>query len=290
MTDRNGRDSTSYSWGKHYDPTLEKYLDEVRRIPRATPDQQDKLMLLAKRGDARARLMLIKVNLSLVVSIAKASDTHILPLPDLINEGNIGLVDAIDKFDPVRKGATFKSYASVRIHGSIYDAIRRYGRTVRIARKVVEDMKMVQNGHPHPTEDGRLQDHEFANQLGISLERLNLIREARQPYLQLDEPIYNQDETVLRHETIVDENAIDPSKHADIAIKCAAISHSFRHLSREEYSVICMHFGLNGHGQHSNEEIGQILSVTGSRICQIKKSALAKLRKALIRTGIQDEI
>lgn len=236
-----------------------------------------------RAGDRKAREHMIKANLRLVVKIARDYSGLGVPLVDLISEGNIGLMTAVDRFDP-RKGAKFSTYGSWWIKQSIKRALANQSKVIRLPTHIVEKIsKMRRIALLLSEELGRdPTDDELGEELGIPLRKLALLKRAAQRMTSLDEPV-NGDEGVDYSEIIGDEDAVHPLQALADRHLHHQLGDLLETLDEREHLVIGARYGLNGSKPATLEEVGRELGVTRERIRQLQCRALEKMRRALVR-------
>lgn len=263
--------------GDSSDP-VRLYLHEIGKGGLLTSEEEIDLACKIEQGDESAKEKLLKSNLRLVVSVAKKYAGRGINFLDLIQEGNLGLMKAVDKFDYTR-GFKFSTYATWWIRQSITRAIADQAKTIRVPVHMVETMNRIRrisslllhNNGREPT------PMEIAKELGISLEKVkDAIKVSHDP-LSLEGPI-GEDEDRQIIDTISDENASSPADEATGSLLRDALCESLHTLTEREESVIKMRFGIPGGRAHTLEEVGEQFNVTRERIRQIEAKALRKLR------------
>lgn len=256
---------------------------EISETALVTPEEEVKLARLIKDGDEKARLTLIKANLRLVVKIARDYSNYGVPLADLISEGNIGLMRAVEKFDPQR-GGKLSTYASWWIKQSIKRALANQSKTVRLPIHLVDKIARLRRITAMLTEErGRApSNQEISDVLGIPRRKLALLQQAARKTQSLDAPI-GADGSASLGETIGDESAVDPSEALTHKNKLSDLQDLMTLLNTRETAIIRSRFGLNGKKPMTLEEIGRDFGVTRERIRQLQNMALEKMRKAMSR-------
>jgi len=261
--------------------SLGLYLKEIGRTELLTLEEETKLAARVLNGDKEARTHMIKANLRLVVKIAQDYANYGVPLADLISEGNIGLMKAVERFDP-EKGAKLSTYASWWIKQSIKRALANQSKTIRLPVHLVDKLGRIRRISAMLTESlGREpSDDELAEELGIPLKKLQLLRRVSKQPASLDAPI-NEGETMSYGEIISDEKAANP--HDALADKNlhGEIDGLLELLDEREQKIIDARFGLNGQTPLTLEEVGRKFGVTRERIRQLQIGALKKMRFAL---------
>jgi RNA polymerase primary sigma factor len=262
--------------------SLQAYLDSIGRYPLLTSEEEVKLAKRIKKGDRAAREQMVAANLRLVVKIAKEYNGYGLPLEDLISEGNIGLVRAVEKFDP-KHGTKFSTYASWWIKQAVRRAIANQSKTIRVPVHVADKIqKLRRMGHRLTEELGREPDDaELAEELEISESKVAQLRCAGLQPLSLDAAVGTEDETATLAEIIGDENAVDPSKKLTDENMQETVMAALSVLNERELKIISLRFGLDGQKELTLADIGKKFKVTRERIRQLQNSALSKLQKRI---------
>jgi len=259
------------------------YLKEIGKIPLLTLEEEHKLAVRMAEGDEEAQKKMTEANLRLVVSIAKRYVGRGLPFLDLIQEGNLGLIKAVEKFD-YTKGFKFSTYATWWIRQAITRAIADQARTIRIPVHMVETINRMrqatnqlvyQNGH-EPTPE------ELAKAMDMSVERVREIQRMAQEPASLESPVGEEEDSSLG-DFVADENAEAPGKAADRAMVAQQINLALKSLTPREEKVIRLRFGLDDGRPRTLEEVGRDFGVTRERVRQIEAKAIRKLhsRKCL---------
>lgn len=265
-------------------PALQLYLREIGQVKLLTPKEEVALARRIKRGDPEAREHMIKANLRLVVKIARDYDGLGLPLLDLINEGNIGLIKGVERFDP-RKGAKLSTYAAWWIKQSIKRALANQSKTIRLPIHVVDKMAHIRRAETRLREilDRDPTDEEVAADVGIKPQRVREYRDAARAPVSLEAPLGSDDESAQISEVVADTTAAAPFDHLVQASDAELVREVFATLSPRERTVLGMRFGLGDDTPRTLEEIGQHFRVTRERIRQIQNEALKKLRTKVER-------
>lgn len=265
------------------DDSVRMYLREIGRIPLLSIEEEMELAQKALEGDRRAKDKMTEANMRLVVSIAKRYSGRGLDLLDLIQEGNTGLLKAVEKFDP-EKGFKFSTYATWWIRQAITRAIADQARTIRIPVHMVETInklmrvtrRLTQELNREPTNE------EIAKELDIEPEKVEYIQKIKQDITSLDAGIGRDgddgEESTLG-DFIEDEDTKSPEESTTIQMLKDQVGEILGSLSDRERKIIEMRFGLNGTKSHTLEEVGLEFAVTRERIRQIEAKALLKLRK-----------
>lgn len=264
------------------DDSVRLYLHEIGKIPLLTAEEEIDLAMKIREGNQRAKDKMAEANMRLVVSIAKRYTGRGLDFLDLIQEGNTGLLRAVEKFDP-DKGFKFSTYATWWIRQAITRAIADQARTIRIPVHMVERInkllrtqrRMTQQLNREPTME------ELSKELEMEPEKIEYIMKIKQDISSLDAAVGRdgeEDDSVLG-DFIEDEDTATPEESATSELLREQISSILSTLSDREQKIVRMRFGLDGGKTHTLEEVGQEFAVTRERIRQIEAKALAKLRK-----------
>lgn len=263
------------------DTAIKLYLREIGQVKLLTPDEEIELAAKIKKGDKKAREDMIKANLRLVVKIAHDYEGLGLPLLDLINEGNIGLMKAVERFDPA-KGGKLSTYGSWWIKQSIKRALANQSKTIRLPVHLVDKIsKMRRTAMRLQEEFGREPtDDELAEELGISAARVAQLRTAAIRPASLDAPI-GDDESNNFAEVVQDENAFTPYEQLEDKTITRMLQEMIKTLDPREATILRYRFGLDGGPEKTLEEVGQKFGVTRERVRQIQNIALSKLRKMI---------
>ncbi len=261
--------------------TLQLYLREIGQVKLLTPKEEIALAKRIKRGDKRAREHMIKANLRLVVKIARDYDGLGLPLLDLINEGNIGLMKGVDRFDP-RKGAKLSTYASWWIKQRIKRALANQSKTIRLPVHVVDKVAHLRRAEMKLREalDRDPTDEELAQELQIGRRRVALYRQASRVPVSLDAPI-GDDESSRVSEVVADPNAAAPFDRVVQENDTELVREVLATLNGRESAILTLRFGLEDGTPRTLEEVGEHFGVTRERIRQIQDQALKKLRSKM---------
>lgn len=276
--------------------TLQTYLREIRRAPLLTPQQEFETATRARQGDFEARQAMIEHNLRLVVSIAKNYLGRGLPMPDLIEEGNLGLMHAIGKFEPER-GFRFSTYASWWIRQSIERAIMHQARLVRLPVHVVRELNQVLKARralearlPDGSESERqVRVEDVAAAVGRPVQEVtDLLRFAEQP-ASLDAPLDRHpadgnSESLL--DSVADDGASDPMSLTLSNEVDRLLEHGLDELNEREREVLAGRYGLRDREPETLEVLAERLGLTRERIRQIQQEALLKLKRRMLRNGI----
>ncbi len=261
--------------------SLQIYLREISKTDLLTPAQEVELAEKIKNGDKKARTHIIKANLRLVVKIAQDYSNYGLPLTDLISEGNIGLMKAVERFDP-EKGGKLSTYASWWIKQSIKRALANQSKTIRLPIHIVDKISKMRRISNILAEDlGREPTNsELAEELGLPYQKLAMLKQAAQSPASLNAPIQDSERGDFG-DLIGDEKAIDPALALESKNMHTQLDGLRDALDEREQRIIDARFGLNGQKLKTLEEVGLEFGVTRERIRQLQNVALAKMRKNL---------
>ena len=261
--------------------SLQLYLREIGQVKLLTPAEEIVLAKRIKRGDKSAREHMIKANLRLVVKIARDYENLGLPLLDLINEGNIGLMKGVERFDP-KKGAKLSTYASWWIKQAIKRALANQSKTIRLPVHVVDKVAHIRRAEMRLREvlDRELTDEEVASELGLDAKRVRRYRQASRAPVSLDAPI-GDDNNDRVSEVVADPNAALPSEQLVYESDTALAQEILATLPEREREILAMRFGLNDGKERTLEEVGERFGVTRERIRQIQEQALKTIRKTM---------
>src|SRR6202012_4161479 len=269
------------------DSGIKIYLREIGQTPLLTREEEVKLARRIKRGDQAARQQMIKANLRLVIKIACDYEGIGLPLLDLISEGNIGLMKAVERFDP-KKGGKLSTYGSWWIKQAIKRALANQSKTIRLPVHLVDKIsKMRRVGMKLQEELGREPtDDELADELGMTAARVRQMRLAAIRPASLDAPI-GDDESNNFADVVEDENATSPYENLEDKTVTGMLQEMVKHLDEREATILTYRFGLDGGSEKTLEEVGEKFGVTPERVRQIQNLALKKLRKMIEKLEAQ---
>lgn len=264
--------------------TLELYLREIGQVQLLTPGEEVALAVRIQHGDEAAREQMIKANLRLVVKIAREYENLGLPLLDLINEGNIGLMKGVERFDPA-KGAKLSTYAAWWIKQSIKRALANQSKTIRLPVHVVDKVAHIRRAEIKLKEafDRDPTDEELAEDVGIKPQRVREYREAARAPLSLEAPLSSDSESDQVSEIIADTRAEAPFDNLVKNNDLDLLKEVFTDLNHREKDILSLRFGLVDDTPRTLEEIGQRYGLTRERIRQIENEGLNKLRKKLAK-------
>ena len=264
------------------DDSVRLYLREIGKIPLLTPEEEADLAKRIVKGDKKAKDKMVESNMRLVVSIAKRYGGRGLDFLDLIQEGNTGLLRAVEKFDP-SKGFKFSTYATWWVRQAITRAIADQARTIRIPVHMVETInkvlrttrKLTAELNREPTND------EIAKALDMEPEKVDYVMRIKQDIASLDASIGREgdDEDSVLGDFVEDEERDSPEDSAANQILKEQLSEIIATLTDREQKIIRLRFGIGGGRPHTLEEVGAEFDVTRERIRQIEANALSKLRK-----------
>jgi RNA polymerase primary sigma factor len=258
--------------------TLQLYLREIGQVKLLTPDEELALARRILRGDKQAREHMITANLRLVVKIAREYEGLGLPLLDLINEGNIGLIKGVERFDP-DKGAKLSTYASLWIKQAIRRALSNQSKTIRLPVHVVDRLAHIRKSEVKLRDalDREPTDEEVADDMGFDARRIRRYREAARAPVSLDSPVSLDNETSIS-EIVADVNAPAPFDGLVAETDNELVKEVLATLDARESKILAMRFGLDNGRPKTLEQVGSRLGVTRERIRQIQEQALQKMR------------
>lgn len=273
--------------------SIRMYLQEIGKTPLLKPSEEVELAALIQKGDHQAREKMIKANLRLVVKIAHDYSNFGLPLLDLISEGNIGLVKAVERFDPA-KGGKLSTYAAWWIKQSIKRALANQSKTIRLPVHLVDKIsKMRRTAMQLEEELGRQPtDDELAIVLEMPVNKIAHLKSVSVRPTSLDAPVGDDDGTEFG-ELIGDENCVDPLENLQNKTLIEELRTMVDQLDEREAEIIRQRFGLGGEKPKTLEEVGELFGVTRERVRQLQNMALMRMRKNLVekeRQRSQDEV
>ncbi|MBQ2660417.1 RNA polymerase sigma factor RpoD [Candidatus Saccharibacteria bacterium] len=264
------------------DDSVRLYLREIGKIPLLSLEEETELAKKVIEGDKKAKDKMVEANMRLVVSIAKRYSGRGLDLLDLIQEGNTGLLRAVEKFDP-EKGFKFSTYATWWIRQAITRAIADQARTIRIPVHMVETINKVLRTTRKLTQELNHEPsiEEIAKELDMEPEKVEYVMRIKQDIASLDASVGRDgdDEDSVLGDFVEDEERTSPEDSAVTQILKEQLAAILSTLSEREQKIIRMRFGIGGERPHTLEEVGAEFSVTRERIRQIEAKALSKLRK-----------
>jgi RNA polymerase primary sigma factor len=262
------------------DDSVRLYLREIGKIPLLNAEEELALAHRVVAGDRDAKDKMAEANMRLVVSIAKRYVGRGLDLLDLIQEGNTGLLRAVEKFDP-DKGFKFSTYATWWIRQAITRAIADQARTIRIPVHMVETINKLLRTQRRLTQELNREptNEEIAKAMEIEVDKVEHIMKIKQDISSLDASIRDDEEDSVLADFIEDEDTVSPEESATNQLLKEQVKDMLSALTEREQKIIKLRFGLEDGKSHTLEEVGQEFSVTRERIRQIEAKALAKLRK-----------
>lgn len=292
-SDIKGEDNVKGSGKDFTDSSISWYLDQINRIPLLSREREDYLARSARDGNQKAKDELIKSNLRFVVSIAKKYQTSGISLLDLINEGNLGLIKAAEKFDPDR-GFHFISYAVWWIRQSIMLAISQKASLIRLPLNRTADLQKIERVHKKlENKFGREPSaSEIAEELDMDNEEINHLRNITQDFVSLDSTLGDSEDTTLL-DMIVDPKADSPDEQVFEESLTNSLNEVLATLTDSEKEILSMRYGLNGYEPMSLQQIGDKFNLSKERIRQIEKKAIRRLRhpsrSARLKSFMQDQ-
>ena len=271
----------------HHGDVTRIYLSEIGRAKLLTADQEKELSRAALGGCAASRQRMIECNLRLVVKVARAYINRGLPLLDLIEEGNLGLIRAVEKFDPER-GFRFSTYATWWIRQSVERSIMNQCRTVRLPIHVIRELTCyLRTTRELEQELGRRPAiEEVAKKLDKPSETVHILFGFNEPTTSVDNSTNNQNNSVI--DSIADEQNQTPENQYAEQAAGELLGHWLDLLPKQQRIVVEHRFGLHGKGRRTLEEVGQILGVTRERVRQVQLAALTRLREISSREGVKE--
>ena len=262
------------------DDSVRLYLREIGKIPLLSSEEELALAQRVVSGEKEAKDKMAEANMRLVVSIAKRYVGRGLDLLDLIQEGNTGLLRAVEKFDP-DKGFKFSTYATWWIRQAITRAIADQARTIRIPVHMVETINKLLRTQRRLTQELNREpsNEEIAKEMEIEVDKVEHIMKIKQDISSLDASIRDDEDESVLADFIEDEDAVTPEESATGQLLKEQVRDMLSALTEREQKILKLRFGLEDGKSHTLEEVGQEFSVTRERIRQIEAKALAKLRK-----------
>ncbi len=262
------------------DDSVRLYLREIGKVPLLSSEEELELARRVVAGDKEAKDQMAEANMRLVVSIAKRYVGRGLDLLDLIQEGNTGLLRAVEKFDP-DKGFKFSTYATWWIRQAITRAIADQARTIRIPVHMVETINKLLRTQRRLTQDLNREptNEEIAAEMEIDVDKVEHIMKIKQDISSLDASIRDDEEESVLADFIEDEDTITPEESATGQLLKEQVKDMLGALTEREQKILRLRFGLEDGRNHTLEEVGQEFAVTRERIRQIEAKALAKLRR-----------
>lgn len=267
---------------------LDKYLSDIAHIDLLTAEEEVQLANRIQNGDKDALELLTKSNLRFVVSVAKQYQNQGLSLPDLINEGNVGLMKAAKRFDPT-KGFKFISYAVWWIRQSILSAIVEYSRMVRLPLNKVSAYNKVNEAFVSFTQEFEREPthEELADLLNVNPKEIQNMLRGGNRHVSVDAPISSEEGSA----TMLDLMQIDDEESPDLVLMNESLVNEIkigmRNLSPREREILSAYFGINGEDSHTLDEIGDKFGLTRERVRQIRERAIRRLRKSFNRDNLK---
>ena len=262
------------------DPSLDKYLQDIAKVDLITPQQEAELSNRIKNGDQKALDTLVKANLRFVISVAKQYQNQGLTLPDLINEGNLGLIKAAKRFDETR-GFKFISYAVWWIRQSILQALADQARIVRLPLNKIGTANKINKASSYLEQElGRLPTvFEIADYLDITVADVKLALSNNNKHVSMDAPLIENDNSSSNlYDILVNTEKQSPDNIVMKESLQKEIERSLSTLKYREASIIKLYYGLGGSTSHTLEEIGALYELTRERVRQIKEKGLRRLK------------
>ena len=282
-------DDKRFDLGEIASDSIQMYLREIGKVPLLKPKEEVELAKRKERGDEDAKRKLIEANLRLVVSIAKKFTGRSLSLLDLIQEGNVGLFRAVEKFD-YRKGYKFSTYATWWIRQAITRSLADQSRTIRIPVHMVEtinkfqqiERQLIQSLGREPLPE------EIAAEMGETVEKINHIIKISQDTVSLETSVGEDDEDSILGDFIEDTTSVSPDKAAAMELLRDHVTKILEDLTPREQKILEMRFGLKDGVSHTLEEVGQEFGVTRERIRQIESKSIEKIKEHFGVTKLRD--
>ncbi len=273
------REPWSVSLTEISDDSIRMYLNEIGRVELLTGEQEIEIGMRIKAGDQEARKQLAAANLRLVVSIAKKYMGRGLGLLDLIQEGNVGLFRAVDKFDAT-KGFKFSTYATWWIRQWVTRSIADQARTIRVPVHMIETINKFTHTYRRLTQELTREPlmEELATELDMDIKKVRQIMRISQDILSLDAPVWSEEDTSL-WDFIEDDKTMSPDEQTNMNLLKENLAEMLDFLTPRERKIIKMRFGLEWGDIHTLEEVGKEFGVTRERIRQIEAKTLEKLKE-----------
>ena len=268
--------------------SLDIYLREIGRTPLLSKEGEVRLAKLIEAGDERAKQQMIQANLRLVVSIAKRYRGHGLPFLDLIQEGTLGLVRAVEKFD-WRRGFKFSTYATWWIRQAVQRAIANQSRTIRLPVHTDDLLRRIDTARTRlEARLGRApSDDELAEAVGVRAEEVREALARPRTTTSLNQSVGDEGDSELG-DLLVDDNAEDPDDHLSAVLRGEAVSRAMSALSERSRTVIELRYGLDGNDPRSLDQIAKVVGLTRERVRQLEAEAMAQLGSSPELAGLRD--
>lgn len=268
---------------------VQAYLKEIGKVPLLTPEQEKDLARRVQQGDHDAKAQLAAANLRLVVSIAKRYSGMGLPLLDLIQEGNVGLMRAIEKFDPER-GFKFSTYATWWIRQAITRAITQTSRSIRLPESLVQRLRRI-----HQAESAWVEEHgepptdeDLASELDLPVEQIREARQAPQFTSSLDQPLGEEEEDGDELKQLISNGSLPPPLRSALKdLRREELRKALEFLTERERRVLSLRYGLDDDEPKTLEDTGKALGISRERVRQIQNDALDKLRHPRIKRRLE---
>ena len=260
---------------------LKLYLKDIKNIPLLTAENELKVAKRVKRGDAQARRLMIRSNLRLVINIAKQYSRFGVPLLDLIEEGNLGLMKAVSKFDP-KRGFRFSTYAAWWIKQHVTRALADQGKTVRIPVYMVETLSRFRKVNERLMHRLRRKPKvaELARAMKMPVDKIKELSEYDQGTMSLDQTVGEEGETSMM-DLMEDFKATSSQDHVDNMLRSERVKRLLEKMSQREKEILELRFGLKDGEIHTLNEAAQKFGITRERVRQIEALALKKLRSII---------
>jgi len=268
--------------------TLGMYLREIRKIALLTPQEEVVLARRVKEGDRVAKEELVRRNLRFVISVAKQYSKSNVPFEDLVNEGNLGLIRAAERFD-VDRGYRFISYAVWWVRQAILQYVAEQSRTVRLPLNKSASLTKVNKAAVLLSQQyGREPTHEeLAQHLGMKVEDVELVLSMPSTQFSIDEPAEGRDHE-FQVDTLADESSLGPEDSTIESTRNEDIETALAALNPREEDILKRYFGLDGNDPHTLEEIGKVYKLTRERVRQIRDRAIWRLRNSPQSTTLSE--
>ena len=260
-------------------PSLDKYLQEIGKVPLLAPEEEAELARKIRHGDVQALELLIKANLRFVVSVSKQYQNQGLSLPDLINEGNLGLIKAAKRFDETR-GFKFISYAVWWILQSILQALAEQARIVRLPLNKIGSINKINKVFTELEQKYEREPtiNEIAKTLDLAPKDIKEAIKNTARHVSMDAPLVNSEDVTNLYDILLSKDSPSPDKELIKESLRREIERVLNTLTSREGDVLRLYFGLKGHHQHNLDEIGEIFSLSRERVRQIKEKAIRRLK------------